>query len=107
MHRIAVIGDRDSILGFRGLGVETFAVAAPGEAEATLRRLAGSGYALIFVTEGVVEGAGRVLDEYATKALPVVVTIPDAKGSRGVALAKLRRTVERAVGADILFGKEG
>jgi len=62
---------------------------------------------VIYITEGY---AGEIIDtmtEYSRKPLPVVLTIPDISGHRGAAMEKIRRTVEKALGADILFGKEG
>lgn len=107
MHKIAVIGDEDSILGFRALGVSVFPVGSGEEADAALRAAARSDYAVIYITEGY---AGEIIDtitEYSRKPLPVVLTIPDISGHEGAAMEKIRRTVEKALGADILFGKEG
>jgi V/A-type H+-transporting ATPase subunit F len=107
MHKIAVIGDEDSILGFRALGVSVFPARSGKEAETALRAAARQDYAVIYITEGY---AGEIIDvitEYSRKPLPVVLTIPDLSGNRGAAMEKIRRTVEKALGADILFGKEG
>ena len=106
MHRIAVIGDADSILGFKALGIEVFSVNDPDQAATTLRSIAKEDFGVIFVTEGI---AFQIIDditEYSQRALPAVLTIPDNKGTTGAALEKIRRTVEKALGADILFGKE-
>ena len=59
------------------------------------------------VTEGVASDIIDIIAEYSHRPLPVVLTIPDSSGKRGAAMEKIRRTVERALGADILFGKEG
>ncbi|MEA4883532.1 MAG: V-type ATP synthase subunit F [Clostridia bacterium] len=107
MHKIAVIGDEDSVLGFRALGVSVFPVKDSTEAEAALRSAAREGFAVIYITEGHASSIIDVITEYSRKPLPVVLTIPDQGGNKGAALEKLRRTVEKALGADILFGKEG
>jgi V/A-type H+-transporting ATPase subunit F len=107
MHKIAVIGDEGSIMGFRALGVDTFAVATAHEARETLRAAARGQYAIIYVTEGVASDIIDTITEYGHKPLPVVLTIPDSSGKKGAAMEKIRRTVEKALGADILFGKEG
>lgn len=107
-YELAVIGERDVVLGFRTVGVQTFAVATPAEATETLHMLAKSAkYAVIFVTETVAEGILPVIQEYTTQALPSIVLVPGPQGSQGFALERIRRIVEKAVGADILFGKEG
>ncbi|MCR4425811.1 MAG: V-type ATP synthase subunit F [Firmicutes bacterium] len=107
MHRIGVIGDEDSILGFRALGVSVFPVSDERAAEERLHALAREDYAAIFITEGFAKGIIDAITEYSKRPLPVVLTIPDNRGNTGAALEKIRRTVERALGADILFGKEG
>ena len=107
MHKIAVIGDEGSIMGFRALGVDTFAVASPTEAAEALRSAARGDFAIIYVTEGVASDIIDIIAEYSHRPLPVVLTIPDSSGKRGAAMEKIRRTVEKALGADILFGKEG
>jgi V/A-type H+-transporting ATPase subunit F len=77
------------------------------EATALLKKAADSGHAVIFITEGIACGMLDAISAYSRKPLPIVLSIPDNEGNAGAALAKLRRTVEKALGADILFGKEG
>ena len=36
--------------------------------------------------------------------LPAIIPIPDRTGSSGKGMENVRKSVERAVGADILFG---
>jgi V/A-type H+-transporting ATPase subunit F len=107
MHKIAVIGDEDSILGFRALGVSVFPVRNGKEAEEALRRAARRDYAVIYITETYASEIIDVITEYSQEPLPVVLTIPDNRGGQGAAMEKIRRTVEKALGADILFGREG
>ena len=53
MYRAAVIGDRDSIYGFAALGLEVFPVTDSEMGSKTLRRLAESEYAVIYITEAL------------------------------------------------------
>ena len=55
MYRIAVLGEYDSIYGFATLGLETFPVSDAEQGSTQLRRLAESGYAVIYVTESMAE----------------------------------------------------
>ena len=67
MYKIAVLGDRDSVLGFKALGLDTYFVEDADEARHTLHRLAkpaagaSSEYAIVYVTEqlaaDIAEGA--------------------------------------------------
>ena len=47
MHKIAVMGDRDSIYGFAALGMEPFPITDHTEAVRKLRELAEGQYAVI------------------------------------------------------------
>ena len=51
MYKIAVMGDRDSVLGFKALGLEVCFCENTDEARRTLHRLAGEDYAIIYITE--------------------------------------------------------
>ena len=42
--------------------------------------------------------------EYIDKRLPAIIPIPDKDGSLGIGMESVKKAVERAVGADILFG---
>ena len=46
-YKIAVLGDRDSVLGFRALGLDTFSADSLDEARSTLHRLTKDTYAVI------------------------------------------------------------
>ncbi len=102
---IAVIGDKDSILCFRAVGVLTFPVTDPSEARAVVRRLFQEKVSVIFITERVAKGLMDLIDELARETLPSIVLIPDNRGSLGQGMERIRQTVTRAVGADI-FGKD-
>ncbi|HNZ08554.1 MAG TPA: V-type ATP synthase subunit F [Bacillota bacterium] len=107
MHKMAVIGDASSVVGFVALGVTVLTAKDAGEGSLLLKKAADEGFAVIFVTEGIALGMIDAITSYSKKPLPIVLTIPDNEGHTGAALEKLRRTVEKALGADILFGKEG
>lgn len=101
---VAVIGDKDSILCFRAIGVLTFPVSDTTEARAVFRKLLQDGASVVFVTEQIAEGLMDLIDELARESLPSVVLIPNNQGSLGLGIKRIRQTVTRAVGADI-FGK--
>ena len=52
-YKIAVVGDRDTVLAFKSLGVDVFPVLNEREANFTITRLANENYAVIFVTEQI------------------------------------------------------
>ena len=101
-YKIAALGDRDSVLGFRALGLEVFPAEDVEQAKATLRRLAKDNYAIIYLTEGYAKDMGPEIARYKDALTPAVILIPGKEGSLGIGMENVKTAVERAVGADIL-----
>ncbi|MEL5899251.1 V-type ATP synthase subunit F, partial [Clostridium sporogenes] len=53
MYKIGVVGDKDSILAFKALGIDVYPVTEPDEARITINKMAAEKYAIIFVTEQI------------------------------------------------------
>lgn len=105
-YKIAILGSHDAILGFKGLGIDAYGLTeenAQNQAEEVLNK---EGYAIIFITEDWTGKLESVLDEYRSRALPAIVSVPSPKGTKGAALKNLKKIVEQAVGSDILFKDE-
>ena len=83
-YKIAVLGDKDSVLGFKALG------------------LAKENYAVVYLTEGYTAHMEAELERYKDALTPAIILIPGKDGSLGIGMANVKRAVERAVGADIL-----
>ena len=107
MNNIAAMGDRDSIYGFASIGLSIFPVADSTEGAKTFRQLCKGEYAVIYITESL---AAELEDEIANVAenmYPAVILIPGIYGNTGRGLIEVRKSVEKAVGSDILFnGKD-
>lgn len=101
MAKIAVIGDRDSVLGFRALGLEVHTVEDSTEARHLLRKAAEEGCAVVFLTEALAAPLQEEIDRYKEALTPAIVLIPGKGGSLGLGETALHNAVERAVGADI------
>jgi len=102
MYKIAVMGDRESVLGFRALGLETVIPDSPEEAGRSLTEMARQDYAIIYITESCAEEISDEVKKYSDSVKPAIILIPGKEGSRGTAMAALKDYVERAVGADII-----
>ena len=103
MYKIAVIGDKDSILGFMAVGFEPFAVEDKIQAANVLKSCAKNEYAVIFITEDMAMKLKEEIDEYKNDPLPAIIVIPGKGGTTGFGLENIKKSAERAVGADILF----
>jgi len=105
--KIGVIGDKDSILGFKTLGVTTFSVTNADAALSVLKQVVKEDYAVLFITEELAQHLSEPIGELNRRFLPVVVPIPNNKGTLGIGMNRIKESVEKAIGADILFKKEG
>lgn len=104
MYKIGVIGDRESILGFKAVGLDVFPIDDPEEAKKTLKRIAKEDFAIIYITEQIYQYMMDLVDEYTDSRLPAIIPIPGKDGTLGIGMTSVKKSVERAVGADILFG---
>ena len=104
MYKIGVIGERDSVIGYMALG---FAVHEAEEVEAArvlLHTLAKDDeYAIIFIVENFAISLAEDIAKYKDRPTPAIICIPGKNGTTGYGLNQVKKAVERAVGADILF----
>jgi V/A-type H+-transporting ATPase subunit F len=103
MYKIGVIGDKDSVLGFKAVGFDVFAARDAAEAGKILKEKASQNYAVIYITERMAAGAAGAIDAYKEAMFPAVIPIPGNEGALGLGMMNVKKSVERAIGADILF----
>lgn len=103
MYKIAVMGDLDSIYGFAALGLSYFPLTDPAEAAQKLRELSKNGYAVIYITEALASAIEAEIDRCQTADLPVIILIPGISGNTGRGIRSVKRSVEQAVGSDLIF----
>lgn len=100
--KVAVIGDIDSVLGFRGLGMNVIVTNNPVEAFSKLEELAKQNYGVIFITEDLAEKNKNIIDNYLEKVQPAVILIPSSRSDTDFAMKSLQELVKKAVGIDFL-----
>ena len=106
MYKIAVMGDYDSIYGFATLGLDTFPVNDPEYGAAQLKRLAEDNYAVIYMTEALASDLAKEIERYREVMKPAIILIPGISGNTGAGISGVKKSVEQAVGSDILFNEE-
>lgn len=102
MYKIAVIGDKDSVLAFRALGVHVFTAIEGNEARRIIDKLAKEEYGIIFVTEQLAQEIPETIQRYNNEVIPAVILIPSNRGSLNIGLDNINKNVEKAVGSNIL-----
>ncbi len=105
-NKIAVIGDRDSVMLWGALGAETVYATEEREIERAVHRLAREGASVIYITEQAAEKAAEAIAKYKTEPFPAIIPIPNRDGTSGVGMQNIRDNIEKAIGADILFEVE-
>jgi len=106
INKIALIGYRDSIIGFKLLGVDLFPVKKPGEANESLDKIIKEKYSVVFITEEIACQIMRKIEELQKISSISFTVIPGKLGNRNIGLTLLKKNIEKAIGKDILFGKE-
>jgi len=107
MHKIALVGDRDSIMGFQLLGISIFPVTNKEETINIFNELIKEKYAAVFVTEEIASQIFDKIEELQKKYLISVTIIPNKLERKNLGLKILKKNIEKAIGTDILFKKEG
>ena len=104
MLKIAVIGGRETVMGFTALGLEAYPVADADEAKKVLRILTRDreDVAIIYIEEGLAAQLSQEIDKFKDSPKPAIILIPGREGSLGLGLTALSQAVERAIGTNIL-----
>lgn len=112
-YKMAIIGPRETILGFKALGLEPVYATDPKLAVEHLYSLkrdkvevegeTRNNYAIVFIMEELAREV--TADDYkklSAEPLPAIIPLPSHLGTTGYGLQKLKTIVEKAVGMDIL-----
>ncbi len=102
MYKIAAIGDKDSIYGFASIGLEIYPIDNSSDAIHRIRQMVEGGYAVIFITEQLATEIESELDRYRELPVPAIIPIPGINGNTGLGMRNVSKSVEQAVGSDIL-----
>ncbi|HBD85912.1 MAG TPA: V-type ATP synthase subunit F [Clostridiales bacterium] len=105
MLKIAVLGGRETVMGFKALGLDVFPAACPEEAGRILHsitRESADEYAIIYVEEDLARDLEAEIAKFRCVPSPAIILIPGREGPLGLAQCALKAAVEKAVGTDIL-----
>ncbi|TFF92266.1 V-type ATP synthase subunit F [Candidatus Thorarchaeota archaeon] len=102
-EKIAVIGDRDTVTGFRLVGVSECATPTSPEdtREALMKYFRNPRVGLIVITEPLANSVENTIVELSQAPVPVILLIPDRDGSTGTYETVLRELIQRAVGIEV------
>ncbi len=102
MRKIGVIGDKDSVLGFKALGLEVFTPEKDADVRTTIETLAKKEYGVIFITEQMAVKALETISRYDGEVIPAIIMIPSNSGTLNIGSDRINKNVEKALGSNIL-----
>ena len=104
MIRIAVLGDADSIKGFSAVGLDIFPCTDQKSAADQFKKIAqGQTYGVIYITEEYAVLLSKEIAAFDESVTPAIIPIPGISANNGIGVKRLRDSVEKAVGSDIIF----
>ena len=68
--------------------------------------LAANEYGIIYITEAMAAECEKIIEKFQEQLFPAVIRIPGVSGNTGDGVEGVKKSVEQAVGSDILFGSE-
>lgn len=103
MAKIAVVGRREDALCYLAAGFAVYEASNDDEGLISVRNADSDGCAVVFLTPEFSHLALKLEDEYSEKLTPAVIPLPADVDGVNTGSALLKKYVERAVGADIIF----
>lgn len=107
MSNIALIGKKEVIIGFNLTGLQLFPVTDYEEALKALNECAQGNYAIVFIANEIAQTIIVEIEEYQKNLTMAICILPGRVKETELSMSILRKNVEKAVGTDILFRKEG
>jgi len=106
MHKVAMVGDRVSVQGFKALGLDVFPLDDINTARQVWNRINLKDYGLIIVTESVFERVKDLAEGLKEGLKPIVLVVPSTTGAVGVIEKEMRNMMKKAIGTDIMKGRQ-
>lgn len=102
LHKIGVIGEKDSVIPFRMLGWAVHYCQTSPEARAALENMAQDNFGVIYLTESLAQGMMDVIEKYDRQLKPIITLIPSHKDTNPIAMRRVEDFVSKAIGKNIL-----
>lgn len=106
MSNIAIIGEKNIIIGFNLLGFKLFPAIDASEAKNALQKCVSSDYNIVFITDDIAKLIFEEIEKYQRMSTVSICILPNRIQDSELSMELLRKNVEKAVGTDILFRKE-
>ncbi len=98
--KIAAVGSKQSVLGFKALGAEVFSVDTEEDLHNIKSQITGSDFAAVLITEDVAKKHHDFIESLYGQALPAILVVPSVSGASEMGKDGLKKILERALGSD-------
>lgn len=98
---IAIIGEKDFVWGFEGVGIDVYCVNNASEARTAMEEAIKKKCSIIYITETHSEELMALIHEVSTNSPISIVVIPGIGKRKNLTRERLRKLVEKAAGVDI------
>ncbi len=106
MAKACIVGEKNLILGFKGIGFEVVAVSDPKELAEQLFMLSRrNDVGLVLVTESIIAEAPGVIEEFRSRSNVILTVVPMHEDGSRTGYNEMRKAIERSMGID-LFKKD-
>ena len=104
MSDVAIIGDIDTVTGFKLAGVKKgYIVKTDEDAENALDELLDGGISIIIITEKIANNIrGYINKRLGSDVLPMVIEIPDKTGSSEGGNDQMAALIKRVIGVEMV-----
>ena len=102
MYKVGVVGDRDSVLAFKALGLEVATCTNPEESRRAVDKMARNEFGIIFITEQLANQIPETINRYNSTMVPAIILIPSNQGTLNIGMDRINENVEKAIGSKIL-----
>jgi V/A-type H+/Na+-transporting ATPase subunit F len=101
MNYVAVIGNKETVLIFKTLGVAVFEAETDKEVE-ILNKVLNEKFQIVFMTEDIFKKCKEVINKHIYNPNTVITVIPNAGENKGIGIKELRQATIDAISTDIL-----
>lgn len=101
--KLGAIGDSSSVLALKALGMYVISTSNVEETSKAIFNMYKAGINVIFITEKEAEEARETIENYRNDYKLSIIPIPSSSGSINYGMNGIKKNVEKALGADIIF----
>lgn len=101
MLKVAALGDRESVSGFKAIGMDVFSPSAKDRVRELLNQLCNEDYAVIYITEEYAALCYDIIDKYSDFIQPSIILVPGFKNNTGEGMKRVNMSIEKAVGSQL------